>query len=452
VAWHQIQYRDNWGYVRADMLRMMGQSEVLAYLNTLNATPEPTVLITVEPYDLNSLSSYGYTTTTVNFREAASTTSARIQQLKKYACCLVLGTTEVDGSRWYRVSYNSKTGYIKGDYFKQMTLAEWESFLGSPNYLEGIANNTAGSSSTGNTSKGSTTEVVSAEDQKVNVWTNPDSGILVSYEPFDPFATPAPLATEEPNAYLDSLVHDVENGTVSSEQLETLLKAHYQGSPDLEKLTAEGVAYVLSKLPETEPTDTPEPTAEPTNTPEPIQEQTQGSGAAGWIIGAAAVMAVGGGAYVWYTSVQRRRREEAAAARKRANQARQRTQAPGRQSGNAPMRSATERTAQNPGSGTPGQKTAGNQASAPGYRETPARTAAREETAPVRNGAAETLSASQRTKPYSGKVENPYARYSTRNNEEDARYTASFRPDDQQEEVTPRRRRRSGGTSDSDQT
>ena len=96
-----------------------------------------------------------------------------------------------------------------------MTLAEWEDFLGSPNYLEGIASNAAGSSSSGNTSSGSTGDVISAEDQKVSVWTNPDSGILVSYEPFDPFATPEPLATEEPNDYLDSLIRDVQNGTAA---------------------------------------------------------------------------------------------------------------------------------------------------------------------------------------------------------------------------------------------
>ncbi len=447
VAWHQIQYQNTWGYVRADMLRMMSQTEVLAYLNSLNATPEPTVLVTVQPYDTNSLSSYGYTTTTVNFREAPSTASRRIQQLKKYANCLVLGTTEADGSLWYRVSYNSKTGYIKGDYFKQMTLAEWEDFLGSPNYLEGIASNAAGSSSPGNTSSGSTGDVISAEDQKVSVWTNPDSGILVSYEPFDPFATPEPLATEESNDYLDSLIRDVQNGTVNREQLQTLLSAHYQGSADQEARTSEGMAYILSQLSPAEATDTPEPTAEPTPTPEPPQEQTEGSGAAGWIIGAAAVMAVGGGAYAWYTSFQRKRREEAAAARKRAAQSRQRAQQnAGSQTGSTTARNPAGRTSRPPEIRTASGNAAGNT-----DRPASAQPRGTEVNPPNPTRASDSSASAQRAKPYSGRVENPYARYSTRNGEEDAKYTASFRPEDAPEESVPRRRRRSE-TSDSERS
>ncbi|MBR2662660.1 MAG: hypothetical protein IKE25_02995 [Clostridia bacterium] len=104
VAWHQIQYSSqrDYVYVRADMLRMMNQDEVIAYLDKMNATPEPTAIVTVKPYDGNSLSSYGYTTTTVNFRETASRSSTRLRQLKRYAFCLVLGTTEVNGETWYR--------------------------------------------------------------------------------------------------------------------------------------------------------------------------------------------------------------------------------------------------------------------------------------------------------------------------------------------------------------
>ena len=477
VAWHQIQYSNTLGYVRADMLRMMGQKEVVDYLNNLNATPEPTVKITVQPYNSSNLSSYGYTTAKVNFREGASKSSTRIRSLNRFALCLVLGTTEANGETWYRVTYDGKTGYISGNYFKHMTLAEMESFLASSDYLAGLSAN-SGTSSSGTSSTTGTSSaaaVVSAEDQKVSTWKNPESGIVVSYEPFDPFATPAPLATEAPSEYLDSLVKDAKNGNVSREQLETLLKVHYQGAADQDKLVAEGLKYIQDQLGE-EATDTPAPTPEETAEPletveaEPVQEETEGgTGAAGWIIGAAALMAVGGGGYVWYTSTARRRKEAEAAARKKAAQARSKPQG-GTGTGTS---GAAQRT--NPGAGA-GQSAGANPYQRPASAGTAgtagtvgsaaAGSAARERS---RTGAGMTSSGqtdrtagttgtagaaqTSRPRPYSGTRDNPYARYSSRNDEEEAKYTAAFRPEENQERTAENtRRRRSRAGSDEDGT
>ena len=422
VAWHQVQYSRQTGYIRADMLRMMSENEVIEYLDQLNATPEPTAVITVQPYDPNSLSSYGYTTTTVNFREKASKNSARIRQLKKFAFCLVLGTTEINGDTWYRVTYDGKTGYIDGHYFKQMTLTELESFLGSADYLEGITGNAAsGSTASGNTSSNgsgnTSTAVISAEDQKVNTWKNPESGIVVSYEPFDPFATPAPLASEEPNAYLDSLVRDVQSGVVSKEQMENLLKSHYQGTANQESLVTEGMAYILGQLGDEEPTETPEPSpeAEPSPTLEPVQENTEGSGAVGWILGIAAVLAAGGGGYVWYTGQQRKKKAAQAAAQKRAAQVR-------RQQANSAAQSAANAKNNPEGNHTVRSRT-GN------YTEQNGRPSAQPTvTTPSQ------ASASLR-KPYGGSVENPYARYSTHGKENDS-FKDSYRPEFPRNEQT----------------
>ena len=415
VAWHQVQYNRQTGYIRADMLRMMSENEVIEYLDQMKATPEPTAVITVQPYDPNSLSSYGYTTTTVNFREKASKNSARIRQLKKFAFCLVLGTTEINGDTWYRVTYDGKTGYIDGHYFKQMTLTELENFLGSADYLEGISGNAASSStSSGNTSSsgsGNTSAaVISAEDQKVNTWKNPDSGIVVSYEPFDPFATPAPLATEDPNEYLDSLVREVKSGVASQEQLENLLKLHYQGNENQETLVTEGMAYIMAQLGDMMPTETPEPSpeADPSPTLEPVQENTEGSGAIGWIFGIAAVLAAGGGGYVWYTGQQKKKKAAQAAAQKRAAQVR-------RQQANSAKQNAATDNSDAEKNHTARSRT-GN------YTEQNGRPSAQPTvTTPSQ------ASASLR-KPYGGSVENPYARYSTRGKENDG-FKDSYRPD-----------------------
>ena len=159
-AWHEVRYDNLVGYIRADMLRMMSESEVNRYLEQLNATPtpvpqpeaSPTPVITTPPYDGNSLSSYGYVAaSSVNFRNKPSmTNSVRLAQLKQYAFCLILGTENVDGTIWYKVNYNDQIGYVNGDYFKQLTLSELEAFLNSPEYTKGFSNN-ATTSNTDNT-------------------------------------------------------------------------------------------------------------------------------------------------------------------------------------------------------------------------------------------------------------------------------------------------------------
>ena len=270
---------------------------------------------------------------------------------------------------------------------------------------------------------------------------------MVSYQPFDPFATPAPLTTADPHEYLDSLIQDVKDGTASREQLEGLLKSHYQGEADPDTLVAEGLAYLEEQLGEA-PTETPEATEEPLETlsPAPVQEETEGGiGAAGWIIGAAVLMCIGGGGYAGYTALRRRRREEElAAARKRSAQNRAQAGA-----GSAGARSA----------GTAGAATAAgrirNQNRAaqdtgnppkPGSDGQNGRTKGTEEW----GGEAPTgTPAARNAKPYSGKVDNPYRRYSTHGGEEETEYTASFRPGNGQESSgTSRRRARSERYSD----
>ena len=354
-----------------------------------------------------------------------------------------------------------------------MTLAEMEKFMGSNEYYEGIANNTnsktnssSGSNSGSNSGSGSSTQVVSAEDQKVSTWTNPDSGLVVSYEPFDPFATPAPVATEAPNEYLDSLIKDVQSGTVSQAQLETLLKSHYQGYADADTLVAEGLKYIQEQV-GPEETEMPEPSPETTVTVEPEmpQEETGGPGAAGWIIGAAALLAAAGGGYAVYSNKLRARKAAQAAAQKRAAQARRQQQmgtgaSAGKTAGaggNAGVTGAAGTAGKTGTAGSPygrpagtagtaatAGKTAGETSGVSGAAVKPAATAGTAGTTASTAGAtAAAAGASAVKKPYENKVENPYGRYSTRNaGEEEAKYTASFRPEENAAEGTVRRRRR----------
>ena len=276
TIWHIVQYGNQWGYIRADLMRLMDQYEVDDYLNKLT-TPAPTLVTTPQPYDENSLSSYGYVSAnTVNFRKAASTSSTRIATLRQYAFCLVLGTENVNGTTWYKVNYGGNVGYVQGNYFKQMSISELESFLTSEEYKQGIANNASSSNTTNsnnNTSNGSG-KLPSAEDQTVNEWTNPNNGLNVSYEPFDPFATPEPLATTtaEPS-------EQPTEAATTIEPMETL----------------------------------------PVEYPTEDTEAGGGNGSAiGWVIGAILLLGGGGGGYAYMLHKQNQRKAAQRAAQRRA--------------------------------------------------------------------------------------------------------------------------------------
>lgn len=369
VAWHVVQYNKQWGYIRADMLRMMTIDEENAYLNSLSS-PEPTLAITPQPYNPDSLSSYGYVSaSSVNFRKEASTSSSKLGTLKQYAFCLILGTTENNGSTWYHVNYGGKVGYISGEYFKQMTITELEKFLDSNEYRQGISNNTSSGNTdnTGNT-KPNSGGIVSAEDQTVSVWTNPNSGLNVSYEPFDPFATVAPVATgsAQPTA------------TTTIEPLP---------SESLEPLPSAEVTY-------------------------PMEETESGSSIVGWIIGIAVVALLGGGVYAYVIYTQNKRKAAQRAAQRRAQAAAQQ-----RGEGRPYAR-------QNGVPGQPGQPRTGTypnqngQAQRPGMQgPTAQRSGAQAPTAqrPVNGGQP---TAQQPRRPYgvSTAAQNPYSRPATPGN------------------------------------
>jgi uncharacterized protein YgiM (DUF1202 family) len=197
--WHSVNYQGRWGYIRTDLVRMMTIAEEEAYIQEQLATPTPEPVTTNQPFDQHGMSSYGYVDcsdgSSVNWRETPATTGKRMGTLKRYAFCLVLDTEYVNGVTWYQVRYGDKTGYVHGDFFRQMTISELEGFLGSEEYLQGIANNspsgTSGKDDVGYTGTGG---LVSAEDQLKHE--NPD--VWITPPPWNPIGTVAPIATSNP--------------------------------------------------------------------------------------------------------------------------------------------------------------------------------------------------------------------------------------------------------------
>ena len=428
TGWHLIQYDGKLGYVRGDMLRMMNEYEVLAYLEKTQQTPEPEPAATVAPYNPDSLSCYGYVSAdSVNFRKQPTTQSERISRLKKYALCLIYDKVETDGTPWYKVGYEGAVGYVNGDYFRQMSVSEAEAFFQSREYAEGLSNNAASTQQQASAPKttGTPSGIASAEDWKVETWKNPDSGITVSYVPFDPFATPAPLPENDVRnkEYLDSLAERIKNGSLKEEELQQLLETAYRDSADKETIINSALTYVHDKLGSSELNEiTATPEAIPMETEENPQyekEQQQGGSALGWIIGGLLVIGAAGGGYAYYAGVQKKRQAAQRLAQKKAAEQHRKSQA-----GNNPVHTAAGRTAEQPATVQQAAKVRTGT-----YAEKNGTTSAKPAGSSAGTG-----------KPYGKTVENPYGRY-TSGGEEDAAYTASFKPEESRKTGNTNRRR-----------
>lgn len=213
-AWFVAQYNNKIGYIRSDQLRMLSQQEAANYLKNITQ-PQPSATIQAG-FDGNALSSYGYVNAgDVNFRSQASVKSAAIGKIKRYGLGLIKETKQVDGVTWYKINYNGKEGYVQGNYFKPMTMNEFNNFLKSEEYKRGLANNaTQTTSNITNLPKtdagfAAPGKVQTVEDYNTTKWKNPNLA-SVSYEPFRPDITPMPTygldisTTPEPSMLPDS--------------------------------------------------------------------------------------------------------------------------------------------------------------------------------------------------------------------------------------------------------
>ena len=340
--WHLTTYDGVTGYVLNGQLRKLTEKEVENYLASGNpATPENPG---GNPYNPNGASSYGYiTANSVNFR--TSPNGSRIKQLNKYAMAMILGTRQVNGVTWYNVNYNGQIGWIHGDYFHQMTLTEFNSFLSSSQYQQGLANNavatatpkpSTGGSTSGNTSgnKGSATQgiVSSVEDWNVGTWPNTGAANQTTYAPFNPYATPVATTTPK-DQYMtkDATVKFYQSPDAASSSLTlpanatlNVLETVTQNNKTWYKVQYNGqTGYVEAEAALTEVTAsasaTPTPTI-PIGTMIPINYddetiETQTSGVPwGLIGGAVAIIGGAGGAYAYALNQNKKRKAAAARA------------------------------------------------------------------------------------------------------------------------------------------
>ncbi|HHU02992.1 MAG TPA: hypothetical protein GXZ91_07700 [Christensenellaceae bacterium] len=188
--WHISRYKENYGFIRNDQLRLLNSEEEKDYIASLRATLPPAATPNIGP-SASSLSSYGYVNADkVRLRKDASLDSAHIKMMDKNAFALVIGSKQApDGKTWYHINQAGTEGYVLGDYFNVLSMSELTRFLQSDAYINANASNEI---SPGIKTPSNITPV---EDFNTQVWTNP-SLAQVSYEPFNPLGSPTPNVEE----------------------------------------------------------------------------------------------------------------------------------------------------------------------------------------------------------------------------------------------------------------
>ena len=334
--WHLTTYDGVTGYVLNGQLRKLTDEEVKNYLASGN--PSKPDNPGGNPYDPNGKSSYGYiTANSVNFR--TSPNGSRIKQLNKYAMAMILGTQQVNGVTWYNVNYNGQIGWIHGDYFHQMTLTEFNSFLSSPQYQQGITNNavatatpkpSTGGSTSGSSGSASQGNVSSVEDWNVGKWENTGANTQNTYAPFNPYATPV-VTTTPKDQYMtkDATVKFYQSPDAASSSLTlpanatlNVLETVTKDNKKWYKVQYNGqTGYVEAEAALTEVTASASPTPTSTfviGTMIPINYddetvETQTSGVPWGLIGGAVVVIGGAGGAYAYALNQNKKRKAAAA-------------------------------------------------------------------------------------------------------------------------------------------
>ncbi len=213
MTWYLVQYSGQWGFVRADLVRVMGEQETADYLAQLEAalaTPTPMPQVTPEPVGPDSTSAYAkLIKDAVNLRRTPSQSGTSLGRIPMNTLLLVTGT-EYDGTNiWYQVNYNGKDGYVRSDMAQMLTISELQDHLAQQ--LEQSQNaSQPGVSVTPNS--GNNTDIVingSPLQDLIPVpdsWTNNVIAGMPGYATStpDPNATPTPAPVANPAALIRS--------------------------------------------------------------------------------------------------------------------------------------------------------------------------------------------------------------------------------------------------------
>ena len=215
MTWYLVQYSGQWGFVRADLVRVMGEEETAEYLAALEAaqaTPTPMPQATPEPLGPDATSAYAkLIKDAVNLRRTPSASGTSLGRIAVNTLMLVTGT-EYDGTyTWYQVNYNGTDGYVRSDMCQMLTIAELQRYLAEAASATPVPNgNHSGPSTTPNKNNNTSVTINGTPLQDLlptdNSWSSGTGTAMPSYATTtpDPNATPTPEPVANPAALLSS--------------------------------------------------------------------------------------------------------------------------------------------------------------------------------------------------------------------------------------------------------
>ena len=224
MTWYLVQYSGQWGFVRADLVRVMGEEETAEYLAALEAaqaTPTPMPQATPEPLGPDATSAYAkLIKDAVNLRRTPSASGTSLGRIAVNTLMLVTGT-EYDGTyTWYQVNYNGTDGYVRSDMCQMLTIAELQRYLAEAASATPVPNgNHSGPSTTPNKNNNTSVTINGTPLQDLlptdNSWSSGTGTSMPSYAtitpdpkttpiPPDTNATPTPEPVANPARLLDS--------------------------------------------------------------------------------------------------------------------------------------------------------------------------------------------------------------------------------------------------------
>ena len=209
MTWYLVQYSGQWGFVRADLVRVMGEEETAEYLAALEAaqaTPTPMPQATPEPLGPDATSAYAkLIKDAVNLRRTPSASGTSLGRIAVNTLMLVTGT-EYDGTyTWYQVNYNGTDGYVRSDMCQMLTIAELQRYLAEAASATPVPNgNHSGPSTTPNKNNNTSVTINGTPLQDLlptdNSWSSGTGTAMPSYATTtpDPNATPTPEPVANP--------------------------------------------------------------------------------------------------------------------------------------------------------------------------------------------------------------------------------------------------------------
>ena len=223
MTWYLVQYSGQWGFVRADLVRVMGEQETAEYLAALEAaqaTPTPLPQATPEPLGPDATSAYAkLIKDAVNLRRTPSASGTSMGRIPVNTLLLVTGT-EYDGTyTWYQVNYSGMDGYVRSDMCQMLTIAELQKYLAEAARATPAPN---GATVTPNKNNNTTVTINGTPLQDLlptdNSWSSGTGTGMPNYATTAPSTTPDPNATPTPQPVANpaALLSSSGNLTVSN--------------------------------------------------------------------------------------------------------------------------------------------------------------------------------------------------------------------------------------------